>query len=156
MKVHCKHILDKLVINKFISDKSSVVMHVVRATWPTQLSESSLWNAVNHVNVRLSLWQTNFSFYCKQYLSSFFCWVKLNSYVSWFQLAKLGIDIVLISRTKAKLEAVAAEIGMNSCYLTAIGYQSKSHRRNVLVPATLDACHHQTYIFYYESMSNKS
>jgi short-subunit dehydrogenase len=30
-----------------------------------------------------------------------------------FQLAKLGIDIVLISRTKAKLEAVAAEIGMN-------------------------------------------
>jgi short-subunit dehydrogenase len=40
----------------------------------------------------------------------------LNSYVSWFQLAKLGIDIVLISRTKAKLEAVAAEIGMNSYY----------------------------------------
>jgi short-subunit dehydrogenase len=30
-----------------------------------------------------------------------------------FQLARLGIDIILISRTKTKLEAVAAEIGMN-------------------------------------------
>jgi hypothetical protein len=46
-------------------------------------------------------------------------------------MAKLGIDIVLISRTKAKLEAVAAEIGMNSCYLTAISYQSESQRRNM-------------------------
>jgi len=39
--------------------------------------------------------------------------VKLNIPLSVFQLAKLGIDIVLISRTKTKLEAVAAEIGMN-------------------------------------------
>jgi len=39
--------------------------------------------------------------------------VKLNISLSVFQLAKLGIDIVLISRTKTKLEAVAAEIGMN-------------------------------------------
>jgi len=39
--------------------------------------------------------------------------VKLNISLSVFQLAKLGIDIILISRTKTKLEAVAAEIGMN-------------------------------------------
>jgi len=38
--------------------------------------------------------------------------VKLNISLSVFQLAKLGIDIILISRTKTKLEAVAAEIGM--------------------------------------------
>jgi NADP-dependent 3-hydroxy acid dehydrogenase YdfG len=37
----------------------------------------------------------------------------LNISLSVFQLAKLGIDIILISRTKTKLEAVAAEIGMN-------------------------------------------
>jgi short-subunit dehydrogenase len=41
------------------------------------------------------------------------CVVKLNVSLSVFQLAKLGIDIILISRTKTKLEAVAAEIGMN-------------------------------------------
>jgi short-subunit dehydrogenase len=53
-----------------------------------------------------------------------------------FQLAKLGIDIVLISRTKAKLEAVAAEIGMNRkkmycClhyYLVSVSYKHKSCR----------------------------
>jgi hypothetical protein len=67
----------------------------------------------------------------------FFCGVKLNIYVSWFQLAKLGIDVILISRTKAKLEAVAAEIGMNKrkyilyYYLAPVSYQSKSHRRNM-------------------------
>jgi NADP-dependent 3-hydroxy acid dehydrogenase YdfG len=39
--------------------------------------------------------------------------VKLNISLFVFQLAKLGIDIILISRTKTKLEAVAAEIGKN-------------------------------------------
>jgi hypothetical protein len=39
--------------------------------------------------------------------------LKLNyTCLSLFQLAKLGIDIILISRTKTKLETVAAEIGM--------------------------------------------
>ena len=37
----------------------------------------------------------------------------MNISLSVFQLAKLGIDVILISRTKTKLEAVAAEIGMN-------------------------------------------
>jgi NADP-dependent 3-hydroxy acid dehydrogenase YdfG len=38
---------------------------------------------------------------------------NLKISLSVFQLAKLGIDVILISRTKTKLEAVAAEIGMN-------------------------------------------
>lgn len=66
----------------------------------------------------------------EQYLYSF--------YLSLFQLAKLGIDIILISRSKTKLEAVAAEIGMNKkrkvdffLPLLILSLKSESHRRNV-------------------------
>lgn len=47
MKGHCKHILDKLVINKFIFDRSSVVMHVNTHTqWLDQHDLLSYQNPV--------------------------------------------------------------------------------------------------------------